>query len=153
MKILIRNLQRHRPLNKAKITRTALHILSLSDLSGQAGTELSILFVGDRKMKQLNTAYRGIRKSTDVLSFEAQIPLQKGMDNNILGDIVINVPRAESQAGAYGTGFYDEICRLLVHGTLHLLGYDHEKSEYRARKMRKKEQEIMDAVKKMDRKR
>lgn len=104
-------------------------------------------------MMQLNTAYRGITKSTDVLSFEAQIPLQKVMDNNILGDIVINVPRAESQAGEYGTGFYDEIYRLLIHGTLHLLGYDHEKSEYGARKMRKKEQEIMDAVKKMDRKR
>lgn len=104
-------------------------------------------------MMQLNTAYRGIRKSTDVLSFESQIPLQKVMESNILGDIVINVPRAESQARTYGTGFYDEIYRLLIHGTLHLLGYDHEKSGYGARKMRKKEQEIMDAVKKMDRKR
>ena len=104
-------------------------------------------------MMQLNTAYRGIRKSTDVLSFEAQIPLQKAMDNNILGDIVINVPRAESQARTFGTGFYDEIYRLLIHGTLHLLGYDHEKSAYGARSMRKTEQEIMDAVKKMDRKR
>jgi len=75
------------------------------------------------------------------------------MDSNILGDIVINIPRAELQAGTFGTGFYDEICRLLIHGILHLLGYDHEKSEYAARKMRKKEQEIMDAVKKMDRKR
>ncbi len=104
-------------------------------------------------MMQLNTAYRGSRKSTDVLSFEAQIPLQKAMDNNILGDIVINVPRAESQARTFGTGFYDEIYRLLIHGTLHLLGYDHEKSAYGARSMRKTEQEIMDAVKKMDRKR
>lgn len=153
MKILIRSRQRHRPLDKPKITKAALNILSLADRSGHAGTELSILFVGDKKMIQLNTAYRGIRKSTDVLSFEAQIPLQKVMDNNILGDIVINVPRAESQAREYGTGFYDEIYRLMIHGTLHLLGYDHEKSEYGARKMRKKEQEIMDAVKKMDRKR
>jgi len=153
MKILIRNLQRHRPLDKPKITQAALDILSLSDPSVHAGTELSILFVGDKRMKELNTAYRGIRKSTDVLSFEAQIPLHKGMDNNILGDIVINVPRAELQAGEFGTGFYEEIYRLLIHGTLHLLGYDHEKSVYGARKMRKKEQEIMDAVKKMDRKR
>lgn len=149
MKILIRNLQRHRPLDKSKITRAALNILSRSDQSGRAGTELSILFVGDKKMMQLNTAYRGIRKSTDVLSFEAQIPLHKGTDNNILGDIVINVPRADAQAGAFGTGFYEEIYRLLIHGVLHLLGHDHEKSGYGARKMRKKEQEIMDAVKKM----
>jgi probable rRNA maturation factor len=153
MKILIRNLQRQRPLDKSKITKAALDILSHADRSGHAGTELSILFVGDKKMTQLNTAYRGIRKPTDVLSFEAQIPLQKEMESIILGDIVINVARAELQASTYGTGFYDEICRLLIHGTLHLLGYDHEKSAYGARKMRKKEQEIMDAVKKMDHKR
>lgn len=153
MKILIRNLQRQRPLDKSKITKAAFDILSHADRSGHTGTELSILFVGDKKMAQLNTAYRGIRKSTDVLSFEAQIPLQKATDNNILGDVVINVPRAESQARTCGTGFYEEIYRLLIHGTLHLMGYDHEKSEYSARKMRKKEQEIMDAVKKMDRKR
>jgi probable rRNA maturation factor len=153
MNILIRNRQRHRPLDESKITRTALHILSLLDRSGHAGTELSILFVGDKKMTQLNTTYRGIRKSTDVLSFEARLPLQNEMDSNVLGDIVINIPRAESQARTFGTGIYDEINRLLIHGTLHLLGYDHEKSEYGARKMRKKEQEIMDAVKKMDRKR
>ncbi|MEW6601914.1 MAG: rRNA maturation RNase YbeY [Nitrospirota bacterium] len=150
MKILIRNLQRHRPLDKSKITKAVLRILPLADPSVHNGTELSILFVGDKRMTKLNTAYRGIRKSTDVLSFEAGIPLQKGLDNNILGDIVINVPRAEAQAGEYGTGFYDEILRLLIHGTLHLLGYDHEKSQYGARKMRRKEQEIMDAVKKMD---
>lgn len=104
-------------------------------------------------MQQLNTAYRGIKKSTDVLSFETQIPVKKGIVNNILGDIVINVPRAESQAKIFGTGFYDEIYRLLIHGTLHLLGYDHEKSEYRARKMRKKEQELFYAAKEMDSKR
>ncbi len=104
-------------------------------------------------MLRLNTDYRGIKKSTDVLSFEALIPVMKGKLNNILGDIVINVPRAEAQAKTFGTGFYEEIYRLLIHGTLHLLGYDHEQSEYKARKMRKKEQEIMSAVTKMDYKR
>ena len=104
-------------------------------------------------MIQLNTDYRGIKKSTDVLSFEARIPVKTLNVSNILGDIVINVPRAESQAKTLGTGFYDEIYRLLIHGTLHLLGYDHEKSEYKARKMRKKEQEIFNAIKKMDCKR
>ena len=69
---------------------------------------------------------------------------------NILGDVVINVPRAESQAEAYGTGFYDEIYRLLIHGILHLSGYEHENSRYRAEKMRNKEEVVFDAVKKMD---
>ena len=150
MKILIKNQQRHRPLNRTRIIKAASNILSLLDQSRLTGTELSILFVGNRKMLSLNLDYRGIRKTTDVLSFEAHITVKKGKVNNILGDIVINVPRAELQANAFGSGFYDEIYRLLIHGTLHLLGYDHEGSEYKARKMRKKELEILNAVTKMD---
>ncbi len=119
----------------------------------QPAAELSVLFVGDRKMTELNSVYRGINKSTDVLSFEAGLPFRQNFRDNILGDIVINIPRAEFQAKDSGAGFYDEIYRLLIHGTLHLLGYDHEKSGYRARVMRKKEEEIFNAIKKMDPKR
>lgn len=146
MKIFIRNQQRQRPLNKTKITRTVRTILSLL---GQPTAELSILFVGDRKMLQLNTQFRGMHKGTDVLSFEAKIPIEKGGVYNVLGDVVISVPRAEHQAKTSGTGFYDELYRLLVHGTLHLLGYEHEKSGYGARIMRKKEEEIFNALKKV----
>lgn len=150
MKVLIRNRQRHRPLNKQDITKTARHILSLLK---QPLAELSILFVGDKLMTEMNTVYRGISKSTDVLSFEGSIPLGQGEAGNVLGDIIINIPRAESQAEDYGTNFYDELYRLLIHGILHLSGYDHEASKYRAQKMRKKEQEIFNALKKMDKKR
>ncbi len=107
-------------------------------------------------MQQLNTAYRGIYKTTDVLSFEAEIPISKDKYHlsyesrqPVLGDIVINIPKAASQARISGTGFYDEIYRLLIHGVLHLLGYNHGKSRYRAIVMRKKEQEILNAIKKM----
>ena len=147
MKVLIKNQQRHRPLNKTKITKTARKILSLLE---QPSAELSILFVGDRKMRELNSAYRGILKSTDVLSFEAAMPIKESGADNVLGDIVISVPKAESQAKDFGMIFYNEIYRLLIHGILHLSGYDHEASEYRAKKMRKKEREIFDAVTKMD---
>ncbi len=101
-------------------------------------------------MKELNSAYRGKNKNTDVLSFEAGIPVQDAAINNVLGDIVINIPRAESQAKEYGTGFYEELYRLLIHGTLHLVGYDHEVSKYEERKMRTKEEDILNAVTKMD---
>ncbi len=151
MKILIKNQQRHRPLNKDKILNVARTILALLDQTRNSGTELSILFIGNKKMQQLNTEYRGIKKTTDVLSFNAQFPGLKGKTENVLGDIVISVPKAESQAETAGIGFYDEICRLLIHGSLHLLGYDHEQSDYQARKMRKKEQEIFNAAQKMDR--
>lgn len=146
MKILIKNRQRHRPLDKARITQAAGNILSLLD---QPTAELSIVFVGDKKMKELNSAYRGIKKTTDVLSFEAGIPITGGA-GIILGDIVISIPKAESQAEEYGTGFYGELYRLLIHGTLHLLGYDHERSAGEACRMEKKEMEIFNAVKKMD---
>lgn len=147
MKILIRNLQRHRSLNKESVLKTAGRILSLLE---QTKAELSIMFVGDRRMKQLNTQYRGIRRTTDVLSFESAIPFIPDDADNVLGDIVISVPKAEAQAKEYGSGFYDEINRLLIHGTLHLLGYDHEQTAYKARKMRKKEEELIDAIKKVD---
>jgi probable rRNA maturation factor len=146
MRIFIQNRQRHRPLNNKKIEKAARQILSVLE---QPAAELSVLFVGDSKMRQLNSAYRGIINSTDVLSFEARLPAGLSEFNVVLGDVVINVPRAESQAKTYGTGFYDEIYRLLIHGTLHLTGYDHEGSRYKARKMRAREQEIFDAVKKM----
>ncbi len=147
MKILIRNKQRHRSLNKTRIIKTACNILTILE---QPPSELSILFVGDRKMLQLNSAYRGISESTDVLSFEAQIPVTRKGGINVLGDIVINVPCAERQAEISCSGFYDEISRLLIHGTLHLMGYEHENSGSTAKTMIKKEQEIFDASKKMD---
>lgn len=147
MKILLRNLQRQRRVNRVKIIKSARRILTLLE---NPKAELSILFVGEKRMSSLNTQYRGIKKSTDVLSFEAEIPVKGAAKNIVLGDIVICVPKAESQAETSGAGFYDEINRLLIHGTLHLMGYDHEKSEYKERVMRKKEKEILDAVKKMD---
>lgn len=141
MEILIRNQQRYKRLNKTRILRAARKILILLE---QPLAELSILFVGDRRMTQLNATYRGIHKSTDVLSFEARLPVD---DGRVLGDVVINTHRAALQAKMAGIGFYDEIYRLLIHGILHLLGYDHEGSRHDARIMNKKEQEIFNAFK------
>jgi|Deesub1362A_J573_1020465.scaffolds.fasta_scaffold00871_10 probable rRNA maturation factor len=145
MRVLIRNQQRQRRLNRARILKAARRILSLLE---QQSVELSILLVGDRKMLRLNHQYRGIKRSTDVLSFDADIPVR--VDGiKVLGDIVINISRVDEQARLQGIGFYDELDRLLVHGILHLLGYDHEASRYRAMKMRRKEEEILDALKKV----
>jgi len=145
MKVLIKNQQRQRPLNKARIIRAARRILSLM---GQQAVELSILFIGDRRMLMLNHQYRGIKKSTDVLSFDAGIPVRVD-SSDILGDIVINVSKVEAQARERGVGFYEELNRLLVHGILHLLGYDHEGLRYKATKMEEKEEEILNALKKI----
>jgi probable rRNA maturation factor len=111
-------------------------------------TELSVLFVNSRRMRALNTRYRGITKDTDVLSF----PLgDEGLHNGpvMLGDIVISVPKALKQAKEFKVPFYDELLRLLVHGLLHLVGYDHETNLYQKKKMERKEQELLNALKEM----
>lgn len=138
MKILIKNLQRCQKLRSEEIASTAESILTILK---KKDAELSILFVGNRRMKELNTSFRGIRKATDVLSFEAGLPMP-GMPCNILGDVVINIYRAESQASDAGMGLYDEIYRLLIHGILHLIGYEHENGGNDAKKMVRKEREI-----------
>lgn len=83
--------------------------------------EVSIYFCGDRRMAALNRRWRRKDRSTDVLSFPAG-----GDDRGFLGDIVISVPYATRQALSRGEAPAREIDRLLLHGYLHLLGYDHE---------------------------
>jgi probable rRNA maturation factor len=96
-------------------------------------------------MRKLNSCYRGLDRITDVLSFPMS---DRGLiaDSGLLGDIVVCVPRVESQAREYGVNFYTELLRLLVHGLLHLLGYDHERGTYQKRKMEKRERELLNAL-------
>ena len=108
--------------------------------------------MNDRRMKTLNLHYRREVCTTDVISFPIyhsvkEIPCER---ENLLGDIVINLSAAERQSHLYRSTFYREVQRLLVHGFLHLLGYDHEKSIYGKRKMEKKERELQDALASMD---
>jgi probable rRNA maturation factor len=123
------------------LTRS-LHLLNLN------GAELSVLFVNSRRMKILNTLYRGIPRDTDVLSFPL---MDEGFRPNesALGDIVISVPRALKQAEEFEVTFYNELLRLLIHGLLHLIGYDHEISPYQKKKMEKKEKELLGALHEM----
>lgn len=100
------------------------------------GRELSILFTGDKEIRELNARYRKKDKATDVLSF----PLD---DETMLGDVVISVETAAKQAKSYRTTFRAEITRLLIHGVLHLLGHDHEGvSKAKAEKMRRLERSL-----------
>ena len=82
-------------------------------------TEISVLFCGDGAMRTLNRRYRGMDAPTDVLAF----PSETG---GLLGDIVISIPYASRQARRRGDSPAREIDRLLLHGFLHLSGYDHE---------------------------
>jgi probable rRNA maturation factor len=101
----------------SKIAHRALEVLGLSKV------ELSIALVSDVQIKRLNKLYRNKDKPTDVLSFPIG---EKVEDWLILGDIVISVDTAKRQAQALGHSLEEELKRLLVHGLVHLLGYDHE---------------------------
>ena len=110
---------------------------------GLHNAELSVLFVGDRAMRSLNRRYRGKDKTTDVLSFSLREGAFSHIQPHILGDIVIAVPTAARQAAEAGHAFGREIEALLVHGLLHLLGYDHERSGDEARRMKRRELQLL----------
>jgi probable rRNA maturation factor len=88
---------------------------------GNDQSSATIAFVSDKKIRELNRQFRGIDKATDVLSFPAG-----GPDDSELGDIAISVETAAAQAKENGLKFETEIAQLILHGVLHLSGYDHE---------------------------
>ncbi len=105
--------------------------------------EINILLMGDADIRQLNKEFRNNDYPTDVLSFpqnsdeDPYIP-----DEIILGDIAISLDKAKIQAKEHALSFKEEIILLLIHGILHLLGYDHEISEQEEIKMRNKTREL-----------
>ncbi len=94
-------------------------------------------------MRTLNRHYRGKDRTTDVLSFSLREGSFGHIRPEMLGDIVISVPTAFRQAKMVGHGINAEIQRLLVHGLVHLLGYDHERSLREARRMKRMEQRLL----------
>jgi len=102
---------------------------------GEAGGELTLVITDDAQVKELNRIYRGVDASTDVLAFsstnEAGTFVPSAEAACYLGDIVISYPRAFEQAAAYGHPVEEELLLLVVHGVLHLLGYDHERDSDR----------------------
>jgi probable rRNA maturation factor len=114
------------------------------DDSGRSEAELSILITDDEEICSLNRMYRGIDRPTDVLSFsptEGEGPVTAPQ---LLGDVVISWETAQRQASELGHTVLVEIKRLLVHGVLHLLGFDHEESDEAGRAMREEEEKYWD---------
>lgn len=102
--------------------------------------EVSISFVGDEEIHELNRDYRGVDRTTDVLSF----PMDDEF-TNMLGDIVININKVIEQANEYGHSEKREISYLTVHSSLHLMGFDHEEEEDK-KEMRAVEDRVMEKL-------
>ena len=109
--------------------------------------EVNVTLVNDDEIKELNNAFRGIDKSTDVLSFplgeNGEYDINPETNALMLGDIVISVEHALKQAEEYGHSIDREIAFLTVHSMLHLLGYDHVNNETEEKEMFKKQEEIL----------
>ena len=118
----------------------------LLSLTGQRNAEVSVLLVGDKAMRSLNRQYRGRDRTTDVLSFSLREGRFSRLQPHVLGDIVVCLPAAARQAKAAGEPRHAEIGRLLVHGYLHLLGYDHERSRAEASRMHVRERCLREAL-------
>lgn len=109
---------------------------------GFQNKDLSILFVDNKKITTLNKNYFGRNNPTNVISFS----YMDGLPDEVLGDIIISVERAEEEARASGTYFYERLLALLVHGLAHIMGYDHEKGKRESGTMRYQEKKYMDFV-------
>jgi len=101
---------------------------------------LSIALVGNKEMRPLNAKYRRNNKTTDVLSFPSDEKLPSG--SVLLGDVVISVEQARRQAKERKKTLKSEMATLLIHGILHLLGYDHERSQRQAKIMGRMERKL-----------
>ena len=127
-------------INELQMSKTAELLLALSAMSD---AELSILLVGDQHIAELNKTWRRKSGPTNVLAFSLTEGEDLKMARNLLGDIVISVDTAVREAQREGTTIQHRLNVLLVHGFLHLLGYDHERSDAEAERMFKKENELL----------
>ena len=123
MNLHIQNNQRKIKIDRRKIRSTIFKILKILDC---ADKEISLSFVDDEKIKQLNKQYLGKDKATNVLSFSLQEEEYGNINPQILGDIVISVETAQKDAIQGNLTIAQEIDFLIIHGLLHLLGHNHE---------------------------
>ena len=138
MECLIYNNVKKNIFGPKKIEKLALLILKELKTDGQ----LSVHLIADKKMKKLNLLYRDKDKTTDILSFASENFFKK---EKVLGDIFISVPQIKKQAKKYLVSEKEEFARILVHGILHLIGFDHlEKKE--ADKMFKTQEKILTKI-------
>ncbi len=123
--------------SKKKSVYKKIARLVLKELGVPGDSELSITFIDDKHMRELNRNYRNIDRTTDVLSF----PQGEGPDLTLLGDIVISLDTARRHSESYGVTLHEELKKLIIHGILHLLGHDHKKKK-ETQIMREKEMQL-----------
>ncbi len=148
LKVIISNNQREVkiPTGIRMLVRRCCHaVLEHENFEGSA--EVSVSFVDNAEIREINKQHRNIDSETDVLSFplgeNGNYDINHETGAKILGDIVISLPKAVEQANTFGHSLNREVGYLTAHSMLHLLGYDHENGGLERVKMREKEEVVM----------
>ncbi len=140
MEVLIDNRQDKLKIPLKKIQKTARAVLNALDYPDG---ELSILIVDDQQIADLNLTYLNRKGPTNVIAF----PMREGQFDeitpNLLGDVVISIETARREADAAGLSLQNRFDQLLIHGILHLLGYDHEQTREEAERMEEKSKSLL----------
>ena len=145
MDVLIDNQHEQHEIDLEEIRKTAEIILNTLD---KAETELSILITDDLKIAELNKRYLNRQGPTNVIAFPMQTGEFTQVNSYLLGDVVISADTAAKEGETAGIGTAMRFRELLVHGILHLCGYDHEESELEALRMENKANALLQAIEK-----
>ncbi|MFP4668659.1 MAG: rRNA maturation RNase YbeY [Desulfosalsimonas sp.] len=140
MEVLITNRQNLFRISEESIRSTASALL---EALGKTGAELSLLIVDDEQIAEINKTYLGRTGPTNVIAFPMGDSGFAGIQPELLGDVVISVETADREASDAGYLMEERFTELLIHGILHLLGYDHETNEQDAKQMNEKSEELM----------
>jgi len=141
--IEIRKSSRSRSIGRQRLERLARRVVRVVlDGEQMADAEVGVWFVDDPTIRRLNRRDRKVDRPTDVIAYELSDRRERRKAGVLLGDIVISVTTAHRQAGSLGHSLEAELALLLIHGALHLLGYDHERPS-QARLMRRRERNYL----------
>ena len=140
MKLDIQNLQSVAKIDKKKVIECVDRALNAM---GEKDAELSLMLVNDMYIRNLNWKYRRSDSATDVLAFPMRD--SRGLSGSVLGDVVISAETAQREAKKRKKDFQEELDLYLIHGILHLLGYNDEKPRAR-KKMQDKQKELVEIV-------
>ena len=143
MEILFQNNQDQYPIDIIQFQSLIAQALEKLE---ETGVELSILLTNDAEIQELNKVYRHLDKPTDVLSFPQDEDAVNESGDRLLGDVVVSVETAARQAEEHHLSFNEELILLAIHGILHLLGYDHERSPQDARIMQDQTQTLFETL-------
>lgn len=139
MAVLIRDSQRSYALDRQRVKRVTEDLLSYSGLGNR---DFSLLFTNNAQIRKLNRQYFNKDRPTNVISFS----YLHGFPCEVAGDLIISLERASEEAEATGIPYYERLFTLIIHGLLHVQGFDHERGEKEARKMRYREKKLLSYV-------